>query len=109
MSKQRLVVIGNGMAGVACVEHILKIHRGFDITIFGDETHVNYNRIQLSLVLAGEKSADGAGAVSVARAGHGTGVGNPGAGAGAFTEYLRSVPVCGVQRRELGLEDIRLG
>ena len=30
----------------------------FDITIFGDETHVNYNRILLSSVLAGEKSAD---------------------------------------------------
>ena len=29
----------------------------FDITIFGDETHVNYNRILLSSVLAGEKSS----------------------------------------------------
>ncbi len=60
---KRLVVVGNGMAGVACVEHILKrcadIDRpDFEITIFGDETHVNYNRILLSLVLAGEKSAD---------------------------------------------------
>ena len=60
--KQNLVVVGNGMAGVACVEHILKQNAlenpGFDITIFGDETHVNYNRIMLSLVLAGEKSAE---------------------------------------------------
>jgi nitrite reductase (NADH) large subunit len=55
---KRLVVVGNGMAGVACVEHILKRDPKFDITIFGDETHVNYNRILLSLVLAGEKSAD---------------------------------------------------
>jgi nitrite reductase (NADH) large subunit len=55
---KRLVVVGNGMAGVACVEHILKRDPGFEITIFGDETHVNYNRIMLSLVLAGEKSAD---------------------------------------------------
>ena len=46
------------MAGVACVEQILKRNPEFDITIFGDETHVNYNRIMLSLVLAGEKSAD---------------------------------------------------
>src|SRR3954471_12644511 len=55
---KRLVVVGNGMAGVACVEHILKRNPEFEITIFGDETHVNYNRILLSLVLAGEKSAD---------------------------------------------------
>jgi nitrite reductase (NADH) large subunit len=56
--KEQLVVIGNGMAGVACVEQILKQSHDFDITIFGDETHVNYNRIMLSLVLAGEKSSD---------------------------------------------------
>jgi nitrite reductase (NADH) large subunit len=55
---QRLVVIGNGMAGTACVEQILKYSPRFEITIFGDETHVNYNRILLSSVLAGEKSAD---------------------------------------------------
>src|SRR6266852_2912041 len=55
---QRLVVIGNGMAGVACVEQILKHAPKFEITIFGDETHVNYNRILLSSVLAGEKAAD---------------------------------------------------
>jgi nitrite reductase (NADH) large subunit len=56
--KQQLVVVGNGMAGVSCVEQILKQNRNLEITIFGDETHVNYNRILLSLVLAGEKSAD---------------------------------------------------
>ena len=55
---QRLVVIGNGMAGVACVEQILKHVPKFEITIFGDETHVNYNRILLSSVLAGEKAAE---------------------------------------------------
>ncbi len=56
---QRLVVVGNGMAGVACVEQILR-HSSckFEITIFGDETHVNYNRILLSSVLAGEKRFD---------------------------------------------------
>jgi nitrite reductase (NADH) large subunit len=46
------------MAGTACVEQILKYAKKFEITIFGDETHVNYNRILLSAVLAGEKSAD---------------------------------------------------
>jgi nitrite reductase (NADH) large subunit len=55
---KNLVVVGNGMAGVACVEQILKHRPDFDITIIGDETHVNYNRILLSMVLAGEKSAE---------------------------------------------------
>ena len=54
----RLVVVGNGMAGVACVEQILKHAPKFEITIFGEETHVNYNRILLSSVLAGEKVPD---------------------------------------------------
>lgn len=56
--RQRLVVVGNGMAGIACVEQILKHAPRFEVTIFGDETHVNYNRILLSSVLAGEKNAD---------------------------------------------------
>ena len=55
---ERLVVVGNGMAGVACVEQILRHAPKFQVTIFGDETHVNYNRILLSSVLAGEKSID---------------------------------------------------
>ena len=56
--KQRLVVVGNGMAGMACVEQILKYAPRFDITVFGDETYVNYNRVLLSSVLAGEKAAE---------------------------------------------------
>jgi len=56
--KQQLVVVGNGMSGVACVEQILKLPHDFEITIFGEETHANYNRILLSLVLAGEKSPE---------------------------------------------------
>lgn len=55
---KQLVVIGNGMAGVACVEQILKHSPKLEITVFGDETHVNYNRILLSSVLAGEKAMD---------------------------------------------------
>src|SRR3954468_1518903 len=55
---KRLVVVGNGMAGMACVEQILKHGTRFQVTVFGDETHVNYNRVMLSSVLAGEKSAD---------------------------------------------------
>ncbi|HEV3330941.1 MAG TPA: nitrite reductase large subunit NirB [Bryobacteraceae bacterium] len=55
---QELVVVGNGMAGVACLEQILSHSAKFNITVFGEETHVNYNRILLSSVLAGERSAD---------------------------------------------------
>jgi nitrite reductase (NADH) large subunit len=55
---RRLVVVGNGMAGMACVEQILKYDPQFRITVFGDETHVNYNRVMLSSVLAGEKASD---------------------------------------------------
>ena len=54
----RLVVVGNGMAGIGCLEQILKYQPGFAVTVFGDETHVNYNRVLLSSVLAGEKDAD---------------------------------------------------
>jgi nitrite reductase [NAD(P)H] large subunit len=53
-----LIVVGNGMAGVACLEQILKHSPKFHVTVFGDETHANYNRILLSSVLAGERSTD---------------------------------------------------
>ena len=60
MGKQRLVVIGNGMAGARAVEEILA--RGgaeqFDITMFGDEPYGNYNRILLSNVLNGAQDAE---------------------------------------------------
>src|SRR5437763_1802203 len=48
---RKLVVVGNGMAGMGCVEQILKHQHDFEITVFGDETQVNYNRILLSSVL----------------------------------------------------------
>ncbi|MDR5802197.1 FAD-dependent oxidoreductase [Caballeronia sp. LZ001] len=58
-ARQRLVVIGNGMAGMRTVEELLKIAPElYDITVFGAEPYGNYNRILLSPVLAGEKSVD---------------------------------------------------
>ena len=53
--RRRLVVIGNGMAGIRAVEEILARGGGsqFAITVFGDEPYGNYNRIMLSNVLAG--------------------------------------------------------
>jgi nitrite reductase (NADH) large subunit len=57
MTRQKLVVIGNGMAGCRAIEEILKKDAGaFEITVFGAEPRVNYNRIMLSPVLAGEKA-----------------------------------------------------
>jgi nitrite reductase (NADH) large subunit len=54
-AKPKLVVVGNGMAGVKTLEHLLGIAPDFyDITVFGAEPHPNYNRILLSPVLAGE-------------------------------------------------------
>ena len=55
MRKQRLVVIGNGIAGMRTVEELLQIAPDlYDITVFGAEPHGNYNRILLSPVLSGE-------------------------------------------------------
>jgi len=57
MEKLKLVMIGNGMAGVRTIEELLKIAPGlYDITVFGAEPHPNYNRILLSPVLAGEQT-----------------------------------------------------
>ena len=56
MARPKLVVVGNGMAGVRAVEETLERGRdAFDIVVIGAEPHVNYNRILLSSVLAGEK------------------------------------------------------
>ncbi|QBM29645.1 nitrite reductase large subunit NirB [Hydrogenophaga pseudoflava] len=59
MKKMKLVMVGNGMAGVRTLEELLKIAPEFyDITVFGAEPHPNYNRILLSPVLAGEQTID---------------------------------------------------
>ncbi|WP_213309222.1 nitrite reductase large subunit NirB [Paraburkholderia sacchari] len=57
MNKPRLVVIGNGMAGIRTIEELLALTPDlYDITVFGSEPHPNYNRILLSPVLAGEQN-----------------------------------------------------
>ena len=59
LTKQKLVVIGNGMAGIRTVETLLERAPDlYDITVFGAEPYGNYNRILLSPVLAGEKTVD---------------------------------------------------
>jgi len=57
--RKKLVLVGNGMAGVRTLEELLKLApEAYDITVFGTEPHGNYNRILLSPVLAGEKRLD---------------------------------------------------
>jgi nitrite reductase (NADH) large subunit len=54
--KQRLVLVGNGMAGMRTIDEVLARDRArFDIEVIGAEPHPNYNRILLSSVLAGDK------------------------------------------------------
>jgi nitrite reductase (NADH) large subunit len=57
--KLRLVMVGNGMAGVRTLEELLKLAPElYDITVFGNEPYPNYNRIMLSPVLAGEQTVE---------------------------------------------------
>ena len=57
--KEKLILIGNGMAGVRTLEELLKIAPDkYDITVFGSEPYGNYNRILLSPVLSGEKTIE---------------------------------------------------
>ena len=59
MKKPRLVMVGNGMAGVRTLEELLKLAPDlYEVTVFGAEPHPNYNRILLSPVLAGEQTLD---------------------------------------------------
>ena len=59
MKHMKLVMVGNGMAGVRALEELLKLAPDlYDITVFGAESYANYNRILLSPVLAGEQTID---------------------------------------------------
>ena len=57
--KQKLVIIGNGMAPGRALERLIELAPdAYDVTIFNAESRVNYDRIMLSPVLSGEKSFD---------------------------------------------------
>src|SRR5690606_39344072 len=57
MKKLKLVVVGNGMAGIRTVEELIKLVPDlYEITVFGSEPYPNYNRILLSPVLTGEQT-----------------------------------------------------
>src|SRR3989344_2283485 len=54
--KEKLVVVGNGMAGMRALEELFNLTPDkYEITVFGAEPYPNYNRILLSPVLTGEK------------------------------------------------------
>src|SRR5690606_34167854 len=57
MKTLKLVVVGNGMAGIRTVEELIKPAPDlYEITVFGSEPYPNYNRILLSPVLTGEQT-----------------------------------------------------
>ena len=59
IARPKLVVIGNGMAGMRTVEELLRIAPDiYRITVFGAEPHPNYNRILLSPVLAASRRSN---------------------------------------------------
>ncbi|CAM3715860.1 Assimilatory nitrite reductase large subunit [Bordetella bronchialis] len=57
MDRQKLVVVGNGMAGTRTLEELMTLAPDlYEVTVFGAEPHPNYNRIMLSPVLTGERT-----------------------------------------------------
>nr|WP_298890840.1 nitrite reductase small subunit NirD [uncultured Acinetobacter sp.] len=57
--RMKLVLVGNGLAGMRCLEDLLDMApEMYDITVIGEEPWGNYNRIMLSPVLSGEKTIE---------------------------------------------------
>ncbi|SSI15838.1 NAD(P)H-nitrite reductase [Acinetobacter baumannii] len=57
--KLRLVLIGNGLAGMRCLEDLLDMAPDrYEVTVIGEEPWGNYNLIMLSPVLSGEKTIE---------------------------------------------------
>ena len=57
--RERLVIVGNGMATTRLVEELVARRYEGDITVLGDEPGPAYNRILLSAVLEGTHPVDG--------------------------------------------------
>lgn len=57
--KMQLLLIGNGLAGMRCLEDLLDMApERYEVTVIGEEPWGNYNRIMLSPVLSGDKTID---------------------------------------------------
>ncbi|MFT4743134.1 MAG: nitrite reductase (NADH) large subunit, partial [Yoonia sp.] len=54
--RQKLIVIGAGMATGRMLEALVEAEADYDITLINGEPRGNYNRIMLSPVLSGEKA-----------------------------------------------------
>ncbi|NMO97840.1 NAD(P)/FAD-dependent oxidoreductase [Paenibacillus lemnae] len=47
--KKKLLLVGNGMAGVYCIEQLMKLNADmYEITIIGSDPHPPYNRIRMT-------------------------------------------------------------
>ena len=58
MSKERVVVIGNGMVGQRFLEELVKRRAEPDITVFCEEPRPAYDRVQLTSFFSGKSAAD---------------------------------------------------
>ena len=56
--RERLVVVGHGMAGTRLVEELVRRGGGYEITVIGDEPDPGYNRVLLSAVVGGSHGVD---------------------------------------------------
>ena len=57
--KMKLVLVGNGLAGMRCLEDLLDMApERYEVTVIGEEPWGNYNRIMLSPVLSGDKTIE---------------------------------------------------
>ena len=59
-TKPHLVIIGNGMVGHHFVEQLIALdgHDAYQITVFGEEPHLAYDRVHLSEYFTGKGVAD---------------------------------------------------
>src|SRR4051794_40242473 len=60
MSKQRLVIVGNGMAAARIIEELLQRGgaKSFYIVIFSEEPCPSYDRMQLADVMSGTRQVE---------------------------------------------------
>lgn len=58
-SIKRVVVIGNGIAGVTCADHVRRRHPGVEIDVIADEVHQLYNRMAITRLIYGRSAMKG--------------------------------------------------